>query len=232
MGGRVLAIPIVRSAKRRRTLAITVDQGGGVRVLVPLATPRSEVEALVFRQSAWIVERLSRREVAADSPETDAPPASVPYRGQLVPLVIRPGRYLQRARFEGETLVVVAPATVAPADAARASVEAFYRLETERLVTAAITQWAPVVGREPSRVLVRTQKRRWGSCAADGSLRFNLRLAMVDPELLEYVVVHELCHLLKPDHLPAFWAEVERVLPDQVSRRSRLRAFERSTPRW
>jgi hypothetical protein len=71
--------------------------------------------------------------------------------------------------------------------------------------------------------MIRNQRRRWGSCSADGTLRFNWRLVMAPPAIIEYVVVHELAHLRVPNHSPAFWAEVARFIPDYKARRTALR---------
>ena len=80
------------------------------------------------------------------------------------------------------------------------------------------------------RVLVRDQKRRWGSCSSDGSIRLNWRLVMLDPALIDYVVVHELAHLRVPNHSPRFWTEVERWIPDSRHRRRQLREAAKTLP--
>ena len=92
-------------------------------------------------------------------------------------------------------------------------------------LSAAVERWAPVVGGTPSRVLVRNQKRIWGSCARDGTLRLNWRLALLEPSLIDYVVVHELVHLQVRNHQRDFWSAVEAVLPDFRERRRRLRGI-------
>lgn len=86
-----------------------------------------------------------------------------------------------------------------------------------------LDHYAPQVGVNFARVTVRAQKTRLGSCSK-GNLNFNCLLALVPPEVLDYVIVHELCHRKEMNHSPAFWLEVEKILPDYRSRRSWLKS--------
>ncbi len=92
-----------------------------------------------------------------------------------------------------------------------------------RVFLARTAYFAPVVGVSFSRITVRSQRTKWGSCSAKGGLNFNCLLLLAPAEVLDYVVVHELCHRLEMNHSPRFWAEVERVLPDYAAARSWLR---------
>lgn len=94
---------------------------------------------------------------------------------------------------------------------------------TRRLAYAAIARFAPLYGVRVKAVSVRDQKTRWGSCSRDGRLSFNYRLALLPPRLAEYVVVHELCHLIAFDHSPRFWALVARAVPEHRALRKALR---------
>lgn len=90
-------------------------------------------------------------------------------------------------------------------------------------ITRRVEYFAPLVGVTYNRIFIKEQKTRWGSCSSLGNLNFNWKLILLDEELLDYVVVHELAHRKQMNHSPTFWAEVERVLPDYRERRRRLR---------
>ena len=84
-------------------------------------------------------------------------------------------------------------------------------------------RYAPLVGVDFGRISVRKQHSKWGSCSSQGNLSFNCLLLLAPEEVLDYVVVHELCHRLEMNHSPRFWAHVRRVLPNYESSRRYLR---------
>ena len=92
--------------------------------------------------------------------------------------------------------------------------------------------WTRRIGVAPQRVSVKTVSTLWGSCSSRASLTFCTRLALVPPELLEYVVVHELCHLKFMNHSPQFWNEVAGYLPDYKNRRKLLRVNAQTYKWW
>lgn len=83
-----------------------------------------------------------------------------------------------------------------------------------RVIPDRVRHFAPKVGVTVRRITIRNQTTRWGSCSAAGNLNFNCLLMLTPPEVIDSVVVHELCHLLQMNHSPAFYAEVHRVYPD------------------
>ena len=84
-----------------------------------------------------------------------------------------------------------------------------------------------MVGVTYGRITIRNQRSRWGSCSGKGNLNFNCLLMLTPDHVIDYVVVHELCHRLEMNHSPAFWAQVERVLPDYRKSREWLREHEK-----
>lgn len=77
-----------------------------------------------------------------------------------------------------------------------------------------VAYFAPLVGVTYGRITIRNQKSRWGSCSSKGNLNFNCLLMLMPPKVLDYVVVHELCHRKEMNHSPQFWLEVRKVMPD------------------
>ena len=86
--------------------------------------------------------------------------------------------------------------------------------EALRVIPERVRFYAPVVGVTYGRITIRNQRTRWGSCSAKGNLNFNCLLMKAPPEVLDYVVVHELCHLKEMNHSKAFWEEVGKVMPE------------------
>ena len=220
-----LSLTIVRSRQRRRTLSIRVTPQGTVEVAVPWDTPTAEVHDLLTKRATWVRHHLSR--VAhAPAPRQLVTGEELLYLGQPIPLVVgsTPARRGSVAHEEQQITVHLPE----PNDGAeqRARVEAhlvrWFRAQATATITARAQVWSEASGLTPKAVLIREQRSRWGSCGADGTLRFNWRLVMAPVDLIDCVVVHELCHLKVPNHSSAFWSEVERHLPDHTTRRKRL----------
>lgn len=95
--------------------------------------------------------------------------------------------------------------------------------QTKALLQDRLPLFARKLGVTYQHVTVRNQRTRWGSCSSKGNLNFNCLLALVPPEVFDYVVVHELCHLIELNHSPGFWAEVEKQLPNYKACRKWLK---------
>ena len=88
------------------------------------------------------------------------------------------------------------------------------REQARKLVTERVRYYAPIVGVTYGQIAIRTQHTRWGSCSSKGNLNFNCLLALVPSEVLDYVVVHELCHRKELNHSVRFWKAVEQICPN------------------
>ena len=103
----------------------------------------------------------------------------------------------------------------------------YYRNLAREVLGARTGYYARKMGVTYGRISIREQKTRWGSCSSAGNLNFNWKLLLMPPELLDYVVVHELAHRKEMNHSPRFWAVVEKELPDYRDRREKLKILGR-----
>ena len=220
-----VAYTLRRSARRRRTIEISIGELGDVGVAAPMRTPAYEIDAFVRRKSRWITRAIGDRRTRPRHEQREiVTGVQALYLGQSLTLDVREDGGRGAQLIDNEIVVHVrAGLTNAVREAeARRRLEAWYRREAERVFTERVREFAPMVGAKPARVLVKTQKTRWGSCGADGALRFNWTLIMAPLSVIDYLAVHELCHLKQNGHGKRFWSLVAKVLPDYVSRRRML----------
>jgi len=208
----------VRESARSRRLRINVTAGKPTEVVVPPGTADRTIDREIERNRDWIarktaeMERLARRNLLG----LDRP-GVVWLAGDPVP-VHRSGGIRSQATLRRGHLVVSGPS-----DGAAGAAERWYRREARRRIERAVRREAAVLGVSAARVSVRDPRTRWGSCSSDGSLSFSWRLLVAPPEVLDYVVVHELCHLRIHDHSRRFWRLVEEARPEWREQASWLR---------
>ena len=105
------------------------------------------------------------------------------------------------------------------------ALEQAYRRQAKARLEERAAYFASRMGVSYQRISVRAAKTRWGSCSAKGNLNFHWKQILMPPQVLDYVVVHELAHRKEMNHSPAFWAEVEKILPDYRERRKWLKTY-------
>lgn len=101
--------------------------------------------------------------------------------------------------------------------------EALYRKAAREYFPKRVSHYAHILGVTYGKISIRDQKTRWGSCSSEGNLSFNWRLILAPPDVLDYVVVHELCHRKEMNHSPRFWSLVESLMPDYKKQRKWLK---------
>jgi len=214
-----------RRSVRRRTIGIYVEPDRSVSVLIPASASLEHVEAVLRRRLNWV----RRQQRALES----LPPAPLPrqwisgethrYLGRQYRLKVCSG--CQRSvRMSGAHFVVTLPNGNVTATTKRLMTD-WYRSHAVTLLGArvervlAATSWLEV---DPPPITIRKLKQRWGSTTKSGRVTFNIDLVQLPLPCIDYVVAHELVHLKIPDHSPAFWRMLGRVMPDWRRWRDRL----------
>ena len=226
VGDRAIEYHLMRSARRRRTVEVTVDSRAEVRVAAPTRLPVRSIEEFLVRRSAWVLRHLDQQALRTKLlPSEYRTGSTVPFLGQRLFLLLREKAGAVGVRPLLGTLEVSVPPDGNAAQQSRVvgALERWYRGEAEAELRARVSRYASMMEVAPPSVLVRSQKHLWGSCSPRGVLRFNWKLIMAPPTVVDYVVVHELCHLRHPHHQKPFWDAVAGVLPDYRARRAELR---------
>ena len=231
--GTTIEFEVRRSARRRKTVEIALD-GGNVRVLAPSNLPAGDVRRIVRKRASWILERLSGTPVGP-RPRPFASGDTLPYLGRDVRIVVQaadvPAPEVHFGRGRVHVAVPHGMGNTEQVEQVRSAIVGWFKSQAAEMLPKKADLWRPRLGiDERPRILVRSQRSRWGSCSSDGTIRFSWRVMMVELPLIEYVVVHELAHLKVMDHSAAFWDVVSDVMPDAKDRRRRLGAVGRTLP--
>ena len=232
-GDTTIEYHVRRSERRKKTVEVTID-GGGVQVAAPVDTPAGELQTLVRRRAPWIINHASDGMLAV-APKQFVSGETLPYLGRNVRMVFE-SVYARSAevRFDHWRFDIKVPQDLDGEQRyqrVRNAIIAWYRRRAEVRLETGVKKWLPRFGGGPAPdVLIRDQRQRWGSCAPDGTLRFNWRVVMLEPALVDYVVVHELAHLTVRNHSDDYWKLVSRIVPDAQERRRKLRDLGRFLP--
>lgn len=220
---------LVKRSERRKTLGLTVDRNGSLVAHLPKDADIADASQLIQRKLVWVHQKLATYKDSTQESIFRRPEfidgegfyfLGKHYRLKLVDVVEKdpPTPTIQ---LVGDRLLLRRE----QAAAGEKRLADFYTRAAHPYLNDSVERWKRVLGVEPARyVQVMDLGFRWASCSRNGILNFHWRIMQLPPRIIDYVVVHELAHLLVPDHSPAFWAEVARVLPNYQREREWLRA--------
>jgi predicted metal-dependent hydrolase len=210
--GAVSAQAVLRHSRRARRVAVRIDAGGRVELVVPRGVSEARALSFLASRAEWVAHHLQRRRAAAP-PEQAFPPAHVelPALGECwrVFLAGGTGRLRLRPR-EGQLLEVRGSGDRGQW---RRLLQRWLVVRARETLAAALAQQAGVHGFSYSSVSVRRQRTRWGSCSARGAISLNLCLLFQSPAVLRYLLCHELSHTEHMDHSARFWRRVGQCEP-------------------
>lgn len=216
LAGRSIPYVLVRNPRSRHVrMSLTPE---GLRVSAPARLPAHEIDRAVRSKERWLLRHRELLEPAPDAPLVDG--QMLPFLDGEIELGVRhAARGAVRLRAEEGRLAVAAP----DAHAVRPLVERAYRQAARGWFGLMCDIYAERLGVRFTSIGIRDPRTRWGSCSARGALSFSWRLMMAPERVAEYVVVHEMAHLVHLDHSPAFWDLVRRVSPAHDADRAWLR---------
>lgn len=213
LGGREVALVVRRSPRARRLALRIPGHDDSVELVLPSRAPESDGLAFLKSRAGWVLERLDR--LPQRIPFADG--AELPLGGEPHLLCSVPGRG-PPVRVDGRDILV----SGRKEHMAR-RVGDWLRAEAKQQVSPLADEKAAVIGARVTRITIRDQKSRWGSCSSVGRLSFSWRLVLAPPFVMDYVVAHEVAHIAEANHSPAFWRVVDRLTADRRAGRAWLR---------
>ena len=207
----------IRYSNRARKLSIKVTPSL-VEAVAPVGFPEKKLVEFVNDKRKWVfkkVEELTSKEGEKRFtwPERFVTGAKIPFRGRNMKLRVLEANVPEVRITYRNAFIVEKPGDATEADVKRA-IEKWLHNRLVDDVIDLVKQYAPRIGAKPGQVRVSKVKTRWGSCGKHGNILINWLLVIAPKPVLEYVVVHELCHLKHRNHFEAFWSLVGELLPD------------------
>lgn len=206
----------VRTSKRAKRVLVKFRADSGLEVVYPSRRRQPAPEAVLRGNADWILRTMSRLTQASGRHRRRYQSGEVfHYRGEAckLDLALLSNGARSNVQLAGETLVLACPRS-AQLQERRAAVVDWYRSQAKAYLPQRTRQLAGEHGFQFGQLRIKHQKTRWGSCSAQGNLNLNLRLMMAPDGAIDYVILHELCHLRELNHSAAFWRLVAERCPD------------------
>lgn len=219
----------LRRSSRVKHLRLQIDGNLKMTLVAPKRMPKFLINSFVVSHQGWIDKQVMKiQKQKADHPSHQYKGGEIFYYfGEKVFLRILPHKLKRpKVKVTGDELKVYLYKEISNDKAVseiKKAVEHFYKLKANEVVHDRLQHFNEHYGFRYNRVTLRNQKSRWGSCSRLKNLNFNWRLIMAPIEVIDYVVVHELCHLKQMNHSPKFWALVSENIPRHKECRKWLR---------
>lgn len=216
---------LIRRSPRRNTVSIAMDPHEGVIVTAPERAEAERLDKIVSAKARWITKRLGRMSERPPAPSEREFLSGESYRylGRQYRLKVRAGD--APLRLHGAYLELGVPKScqgIHRAARVRSALVDWYRARAQQYLPTRVRPWAARLGLDPPKLVIAEPRKRWGS-SSRRIVRINWRIIQAPAALVDYVLVHELVHLIHEDHSKKFWTTVGRAMPDYEQRKKRLR---------
>ncbi len=217
----------LRRSPKRRSIGLRIDDSG-LTVSMPLRASEKWLHSVLQDKAGWVVDKLDNWQ----SKQTPVPKwedgAPILFRGETFTLRIVSGLVRAAPQLNASELIIPVYDT-SNEQVVRKKITQWYKREAERVFEECVAHFAPLMNVAPREIKLTSAKTQWGSCTTQGVVRLNWQLVTMPLHLIDYVVVHELAHLVEMNHSAAFWRVVEGACADYAKCRVELRKWSPAT---
>lgn len=213
----------IRESKRARRMSLKVDYENGLQVIIPAGMKVKNLDCLLYERRDWILKYLQRmEEIDSQVVKRDFVSGEwLPFLGEEYDLEVISPRNSQRTTVTQRHDIIRVRLPADPdhklatrGPEVRRALEKWYRRQAKNYIISRTKELADELGFEFNRIAIKGQRTRWGSCSEQGNLNFNWRLMLASPDAIDYVIIHELCHLEELNHSSAYWSLLAQFCPD------------------
>ncbi len=222
LAGKPVTYTLKRSGKRR-SIGLRIDDHG-LTVSMPLRASEKWLHSVLNEKAAWVVEKLGSWQTRKAPAPQWIDGEHIPFRGETFTLRIIPSLFNSPPQLRGEQLHLHLT-DICNGIKIEKLVTQWYRGEAERVFAECVAHYAPLMRVNPKQIKLSSARTQWGSCTSRGVVRLNWQLVKMPLHLIDYVVVHELAHLVEMNHSAAFWRVVESACPDHAQCRADLHKY-------
>lgn len=222
LAGNPITYTLKRSNKRR-SIGLRIDDSG-LTVNVPLRASEKWLNSVLNEKADWVIEKLGSWQTNKKEKQLWQEVEKIAFRGESLTLRIIPSLFNTPPQLRGEQLYVHVT-DITNEEKIEKVVTQWYREEAERVFQECVAHYSPLLSVTAKQIKLTSARTQWGSCTAQGVVRLNWQLVKMPLHLIDYVVVHELAHLIEMNHSAAFWRVVESACPDYSKCRAELRSY-------
>lgn len=206
----------IRRSDKAKYIRLQISREDGLIVVLPKRASNKDALKILNDKSDWIKKHLS---------ELERKKEKYFYCGRKIDMEVQYDIFRKKTsiKYEGRRLLISVPQNYS------GSGSEFYlewlKEKAENYIPGRVKYFSDEYGFKYRKIKIRNQKTRWGSCTSKGNLSFNAKLMSLNKRLIDYVVIHELCHLKEMNHSKKFWRRVEEIMPDYKELKKKLKNF-------
>ncbi len=210
----------LKMSNRARYARLEIDHVSGLMVILPQGCPDNRAVNLILEKKHWILKKLSEYNKAKLQRGLNEEKGVLTYLGRELKITLKQtSGSVEKAVLEDSRLALYLNAEISQ----NAAVEQWLRSMAEEVIAAKAQKLGAFLGIRYCKLTIISARKRWGSCSSKGNLSFNWKLIMAPEEVIDYVVAHEVCHLVELNHSKRFWHLVEQCCPEWRLQRKWLR---------
>lgn len=214
----------IRYSQRRRTIQLKIVSPEVLDILAPQNHPIDQILAVIHQKEGWLIKHLNQIEKLSQIPlnKSLSEGSEILFFGKPHKIRIYTASLIDHIDLDEEDIHIYLKDQVSP-EYIKTLLKKFYINSAKHLLTERTRYWSALMGVYPQRLRIKEQKTRWGSCSMTGTINYNWQIIMAPPTVIDYLVVHELAHMLIPNHSEKFWQVVSQYIPNHLIYRKWLK---------